>query len=55
MAYGSENARRPRFYPNQQGHISNTSEMETLISKLLSIKNRAKLFQLTRVDFVTIA
>ena len=33
----------------------NNSEIETLISKRLSVENKAKLTQLTRADFVTIA
>ena len=43
-----------RGYGNQ-GRFCNNSEMDTLISKRLSVENKAKLSQLARADFVTIA
>ena len=38
-----------------KGKVCNNSEIYTLISKWLSIEKKAKLSQITRADFVTIA
>ena len=38
-----------------KGRFCNNSEIDTLISKRLSVENKVKLSQLTRADFVTIA
>ena len=38
-----------------KGRFCKNSEIDTLISKLLSVENKAKLSPLTRADFVTIA
>ena len=38
-----------------KGRFCNKSEIGTLISKRSSVKNKAKLSQLARADFVTIA
>ena len=38
-----------------EGRFCNNSKINTLISKQLSVENKAKLSQLTRADFVTIA
>ena len=38
-----------------KGRFCNNSEIETLISKRLYVENKAKLSQLIRADFVTIA
>ena len=38
-----------------KGRFCNNSEIDTLISKRFSVENKAKLSQLTRADFVTIA
>ena len=38
-----------------KGRFCNNSEIDTLISKRSSVENKAKLSQLTRADFVTIA
>ena len=38
-----------------KGRFCNNSEIEIQFSKRLSVENKAKLSQLTRADFVTIA
>ena len=38
-----------------KGRFCNNSEIDTLISKRLSVENKVKLSQLARADFVTIA
>ena len=38
-----------------KGRLCNNSQIYTLIAKPLSAENKAKLSQLTRADFVTIA
>ena len=38
-----------------KGMFCKNSEIDTLISKRLSVENKAKLSQLTRADFVAIA
>ena len=38
-----------------KGRFCNNSEINTIISKRSSVEKKAKLFQLTRADFVTIA
>ena len=40
---------------SNKGRFCNNSEIETLLSKRLSVENKAKLSQLTRADLVTIA
>ena len=37
-----------------KSRFGNNNEIDTLISKRFSVENKAKLSQLTRVDFVTI-
>ena len=39
---------------SNKGRFCNNSEVDTLISKRLSVENKSKLSQLTRADFVTI-
>ena len=43
------------FTDENKGRFCNNSEVDTLISKQLSVENKAKLSQPTRADFVTIA
>ena len=38
-----------------KGRFGNNSQIDILISKRLSVENKAKLSQLTRADFATIA
>ena len=38
---------------NNKGSFGNNNQSDTLISKRLSVENKAKLSQLTRADFVT--
>ena len=38
-----------------KGRVCNNSKIDTLISKRLYVENKAKLSQLTRAEFVTIA
>ena len=38
-----------------KGRFCNNSDIATLISKRLSVENKAKLYQLTRADSVAIA
>ena len=40
---------------NKKGRLCNNSKIETIISKQLSVENKAKLSQPTRADVVTIA
>ena len=43
------------LHHNNKGRFCNNSAIDTLLSKWLSVENKAKFSQLTRPDFVTIA
>ena len=44
-----------QHHGSNRDRLSNNSEIDTLISKRISVENKAKLSQPTRADFVTIA